>query len=237
MLRREGVHVAESALQPATAQLPEKAAYAHLQRLALFTSPPFSEVIKVTLKVSHNLYASTLPLLVAVKNGKRALADGLHRQREFLKELGVNVDTVSFGGGAGGANADAVTPRASVQLLQALAKRADYQAFHDGLPILGVDGTLADVVSADSPARGHVQAKTGTLGWYDVMNQRSLVTSKALAGTMTTDTGRPLILALYVNNVPLPKGVSSSREGKTLGKLCEIIYQHAPQSRKVATEP
>ena len=52
--------------------------------------------------------------------------------------------------------------------------------------------------------------------------------SKALAGTMTTASGRSLIVALYVNGVSLPKGVTSTREGKVLGTLCEIIYQRAP---------
>jgi D-alanyl-D-alanine carboxypeptidase/D-alanyl-D-alanine-endopeptidase (penicillin-binding protein 4) len=54
------------------------------------------------------------------------------------------------------------------------------------------------------------------------------LTSKALAGTMTTANGRQLTLALYVNNVPLPRGVTPSREGKTLGRLCEIIYRYTP---------
>jgi len=227
-LRHEGVNVAASPLQPPGVELPDKGRYTKMTRVALFTSPPFSEVIKVTLKVSHNLYASTLPLLIAAKNGQRRLADGLHWQRTFLKDLGVDVESISFAGGAGGANADAVTPRATVQLLRALSKRSDYKALHDGLPILGVDGTLADIIAADSPARGKVYAKTGTLSWDDVMNGRTLLTSKALAGTMTAASGRSLILALYVNGVPLPKGVTSLREAKVLGRLCEIIYQHAP---------
>src|SRR5207302_9135209 len=162
-----------SPLQLPTTALPEKASYAQLTRVAVFTSPPFSEVVKVTLKVSHNLYASTLPLLLAAKHGQNSLADGLRLQRKFLSELGIDVARMSFGGGAGGANADAVTPTATVQLLRALAKRADYSALHAGLPILGVDGTLADAVAADSPARGKVFAKTGTLTWDDLMNGRS----------------------------------------------------------------
>jgi D-alanyl-D-alanine carboxypeptidase/D-alanyl-D-alanine-endopeptidase (penicillin-binding protein 4) len=227
-LRREGVEVEASALRPPTAELPEREGYKQLKRIALFRSPPLSEAIKVTLKVSHNLYASTLPLLVAVKEGKRTLADGLHWQRGFLSGLGVEVDTISFGGGAGGSHADAVTPRASVQLLRALAHRPDYRYLDAGLPVLGEDGTLADVVGPTSPACGKVRAKTGTLVWYDVMNERRLLTSKALAGTMTTAHGRPLTVALYVNSVPLPKGVTQQREGKVLGKLCELIYQYAP---------
>jgi D-alanyl-D-alanine carboxypeptidase/D-alanyl-D-alanine-endopeptidase (penicillin-binding protein 4) len=228
MLRREGVSVSASIFQAPTAELPDKENYAKLHRVASFKSPPLSEAIKVTLKVSHNLYASTLPLLLAAKHGKRTLAEGLQIQGRILKDLGVDVETISFAGGAGGAHADAVTPRASVQLLQALAKRPDYKAIEEGLPVLGVDGTLADAVDAKSAARGKVKAKTGTLWWHDLMNDRQLLTSKALAGTMTTAKGRELTLAIYVNGVPLPKGVASSREGKTIGKLCEIIYLNAP---------
>src|SRR5262249_45441687 len=116
----------------------------------------------------------------------------------------------------------------TVQLLQALAGRSDFPVFLAGLPVLGVDGTLVDAVGADSPAKGKVRAKTGTLLWHDVMNDRSLLTSKALAGTLTTAKGRELMFAMFVNGVPLPKGVSATREGKALGKLCEIIVKNGP---------
>src|SRR5204862_98144 len=130
--------------------------------------------VKVTLKVSHNLYASTLPLLIAARHGERTLAEGLRRQARLLQTIGVDLKAVSFAGGAGGANADAVTPRAAVQLLRAMQKRPEWPALRDGLPVLGVDGTLADAVPRDSPARGQVRAKTGTLSWMDVLNGRSL---------------------------------------------------------------
>jgi serine-type D-Ala-D-Ala carboxypeptidase/endopeptidase (penicillin-binding protein 4) len=227
-LRREGIAVSANPLQSPQADLPPRDGYDRLTRVAVFTSPPFSEVLKVTLKVSHNLYASTLPLLVASKQGKRTLADGLRLQRRFLAGLGVDAATISFGGGAGGANADSVTPRATVQLLQGMAKRPDWSVYRDCLPVLGVDGTLATAVPADSPARGKVQAKTGTLYWHDLLNDRPLLRSKALAGTMTTAGGRTLYLAMFVNDVPLPLLVTPTREGKVLGKLCEIIYQEAP---------
>ncbi len=226
-LRREGVTVTASPIGPPRAELPEKGGCANLAQVAVHKSPPFSELIKVTLKVSHNLYASTLPLLLAVKHGKNGtLAEGLKLQREFLASQGVDVATISFGGGAGGSNADSVTPRATVQLLLAMAKRDDYAAFKAGLPVLGVDGTLADVVKADSPARGKAQAKTGTLWWQDVLNDRPLLRSKALAGTLTTAGGRELVFAMFVNDVPLPKDGAPTREGKVLGRLCEIIHEH-----------
>ena len=149
--------------------LPPRDAYDDLPVVAKFVSPPFSEHARLILKVSHNLHASTLPLLVAAKHGQRTLADGLHRQHDFLAKAGVDVETISFGGGAGGSRADYVTPRAAVQLLQHMATRPDFATYHRALPSLGVDGTLAKAVSPDSPARDKIHAKTGTLYWDNVM--------------------------------------------------------------------
>ncbi len=227
-LRRHGVTVLTSPYAKPSVALPESDAYAKVTRAATFTSPPLAEAVKVTLKVSHNLYASTLPLLVAHKNYQNSIADGLRWQRRFLVELGVPAETISFAGGAGGANADCSTPRATVKLLQAMRPRKEYTAWHDGFPILGVDGTLTEVLSSGSPARGKAQAKTGTLSWFDAMNNRTLLRSKALAGTVTTANGHELVFAMFVNDVPLPAGVTTQREGRTLARLCEILYQHGP---------
>jgi D-alanyl-D-alanine carboxypeptidase/D-alanyl-D-alanine-endopeptidase (penicillin-binding protein 4) len=102
VLQKEGVKVSASPLQIARpAALPERDSYAKMERVALHKSLPFSEAAKVTLKVSHNLYASTMPLLLAAKKGKRTLADGLKIQRQFLAAQGVDLDSVSFGGGGG----------------------------------------------------------------------------------------------------------------------------------------
>ncbi|HEX4591117.1 MAG TPA: D-alanyl-D-alanine carboxypeptidase/D-alanyl-D-alanine-endopeptidase [Gemmataceae bacterium] len=226
-LRRRGVAVTGSPLREPRVDLPERDAYARLTRVAAFTSPPFSEAVKVTLKVSQNNYASSMPLLVAAKHGERTLAAGLRRQRDFLRDLGIDRNSVSFAGGAGGDRADATTPRATVSLLQALAKQPEWSAIEAGLPVLGKDGTLATAANRDGPASGHVHAKTGTLWYEDVMNGRALLRSKALAGMMTTARGTKLIYAMFVNDVPLPQGVTPSREGRALGHLCEIIYEHA----------
>lgn len=227
-LRREGVQVNASPLHGPRVELPAKDSYDAKERVAVHTSPPFSEVAKVTLKVSHNLYASTLPLLLAAKQGKQTLVEGLRIQQQVLADLGVEVKTISFGGGAGGAGADQVTAKATVQLLQAMAKRPDFKFYEAALPVLGVDGTLSDAVDANSPARGAVKAKTGTYYWIDLLNNRVLLTSKALAGYLTTSRGRRLTFAMFVNNVPLPAGVTPSREGRVLGQLCEILHQHVP---------
>ncbi len=227
-LRRNAVEAQCSVLRPSGAALPAKGEYEKLQKVAGLTSAPFKDALAVTLKVSHNLYASTLPCLVAAAKGHTTAEAGLRAQRKVLEALGVDTNAVSFGGGAGGAPADVVSARATVQLLQGMARRDEWDAFKAALPVLGVDGTLADVVKDDSPARGKVSAKTGTLIWYDAVNERLLLKSKALAGTMTTKTGTPLLFCAIVNNVPLPEGVTAAREGKVLGKLCELLYENGP---------
>lgn len=225
-LLRAGVAVEASPLAGnPTPLLPTRAVVAQLPTVATLLSPPFSESARLILKVSHNLHASTLPLLVAARTDKRTLAEGLRVQHAFLRRAGVDVETISFGGGAGGSRSDYVTPRATVQLLRHMAARPDAAVFHDALPILGVDGTLADVVSADSPARGKVFAKTGTLYWENVMNDAYLLTSKALAGYMTTSSGRKLAFAMFVNNAHLSDSEQTIREGRTLGRLCEIAFR------------
>lgn len=227
-LRRQGVRVAAPVARSNPTQLIPARGSSELPKIAAYTSPPMSELVKVTLKVSHNLYASELPCLVAVKAGHRTLEDGLKEQGKILKSLGVDIGTISFGGGAGGAHADKVTPRATVTLLRAMALRPEWTAYQAGMPILGVDGTLAKVVPTNSPARGKAHAKTGTLVWRDALNGRSILTSKALAGVMTTKSGRALTFALFVNDVPLPPDTPTRREGKVLGSLCEIVYEHCP---------
>lgn len=227
-LRRIGVRANAAILRPAHTNLPERSAYEKLPKVATFASPPFKDAVTVTLKVSHNLYASTFPCLVASAKGRTTVEAGLSEERKVLKQLGVDIGAVSFGGGAGGAQSDCASPRATVQLLQGMAKRPEWDAYKAGLPVLGVDGTLADVVKPDSPARGKVQAKTGTLIWFDSVNDRLLLKSKALAGVMATKTGTTLLFAMFVNNVPVPKSVGSGREGKALGRLCEILYENGP---------
>jgi D-alanyl-D-alanine carboxypeptidase/D-alanyl-D-alanine-endopeptidase (penicillin-binding protein 4) len=224
-LRGAGVEVVAEikAKHPDTA-LPPADGYAALPRVAELVSPPLAESARLILKVSHNLHASTLPLLVAVKGRKRNVKDGLKLQREFLVRAGVDVDAISFGGGAGGARADYVTPTATVQLLRHMATRPDFPAYERALPILGVDGTLARSCAADSPAKGKVLAKTGTLVWDNLLVDRGLLTSKALAGYMTTASGKRLAFAAFVNGVHMKDGIDTKRIGRDLAALCEIVY-------------
>jgi D-alanyl-D-alanine carboxypeptidase/D-alanyl-D-alanine-endopeptidase (penicillin-binding protein 4) len=224
-LRAHGVLIEKSIFtQMDRGDLPDVDRYPSLTVVARHVSPPFSEAIRVILKVSHNLHASLLPLIVASQKGGRTAEEGLKEEGAFLRRIGVDAGAVSFGGGAGGNRADFVTPHAALQLLTAMQKRPDFGVYHDALPILGVDGTLSEAVGPDSPARGKVYAKTGTLVSYNPVDDDLLLTSKALAGYMTAASGRKLLVSIYVNNKMVRTPEDIEQQGKTVGHLCEIIY-------------
>lgn len=221
-LQRAGIDVREPSADD-EAPLPDRASVAALPRVATLTSPPFQEAARLILKTSHNLAASSLPLVVAAHEGKTSLIEGFHLERQFLEQAGVPIDTISLGSGAGGSRSDRITPRAAVALLRYMATRSDAAAFRDALPSLGVDGTLVTVVDPTSPARGRVQAKTGTLLAVNLVSGRFLLESKALAGYATTESGRELAFAMFVNNTHIDQPSETTREGRTLGRLCEVL--------------
>lgn len=224
-LRGAGVKVTASPLgENDDSRLPAFESYSAMMPIAEFRSPPFAESAKLILKVSHNLHAGMLPLLLAAKHGDRTLSSGLQWEGKFLARAGVDVDGVSFGGGAGGDRADYVTPRATVQLLTAMSKRPDFAVYRDGLPVLGEDGTLSTAVAEDSPARGHVRAKTGTLVWGDLLNHRTLLQSKALAGYVDAADGRRLAFAAFVNLASLRASSDREQVGRVLGKIAEKLH-------------
>ncbi len=236
-LRRRGVRVVASPLAANhRTGLPERADALKLPKVAEYVSPPFRENLRVILKVSHNLHASTLPLLLAAKHDEHTLSQGLRRQGAILARLGVAPGTASFAGGAGGARADMATPRAAVALLHAMAARPDASAYETALPILGRDGTLAKAVPSDSPARGHAHAKTGTFFVENELDGKIVLTSKALAGYLETASGRNLVVAAFINNVeldaPTPQrsvSQATAQAGRLLGRICEVLYDDAHQ--------
>ena len=187
-------------------------------------SPPLREEIKVTLKVSQNLHASAMPLLLGAVIGKKDTArTGFDLEREFLTRAKLDLTGAQQADGAGG---DAhYTPSFMVSYLAYMASRPDYPVFLAALPILGRDGTLSDI-QPRVPAAGHVFAKTGTYFVGDPLNRRGLVTGKGLAGYVTTSNGRHMAFAVFVNNVSVPDEPDAIKRlaGQALGEVAAAIY-------------
>jgi D-alanyl-D-alanine carboxypeptidase/D-alanyl-D-alanine-endopeptidase (penicillin-binding protein 4) len=207
--------------------------YADSTRVAEHVSLPLGEAVKVVLKVSQNLHASTLPYIVGAVAGKTpgrgALQAGFDAEHDFLQRAGLDLIAAAQGDGAGGAPGAFYSPAFMVQYLAYMATRADSAAFRRALPILGRDGTLWNI-QPQTPAAGHVFAKTGTFSLFDPLNRRQIITGKGLAGYMTTSGGHRLAFAIYANRVPFPpnyQGDAALLVGQALGEIAAAMWGSA----------
>ena len=68
-------------------------------------------------------------------------------------------------------------------------------------------------------------AKTGTFDGDDLLNGRSMLTAKGLAGYTTTSAGRRYAFAIYVNHVELADARDPGKvAGQALGEIASAIY-------------
>lgn len=195
--------------------------------VAEHVSPPLKEEVKVTLKVSQNLHASATPFLLGclvAHKDKEIDQAGFGLENAFLTKAGLDLRGAAQSDGAGG-NAY-FTPDFMVQYLLHMSKAKDYDIFYRALPVMGKDGTLVKI-QVDSPAAGHVHAKTGTFTVDDALNKNVMITGKGLAGYMVTASGQHLILALYVNMVAVRADDSDAvaKIGDALGEIAAAAYE------------
>jgi D-alanyl-D-alanine carboxypeptidase/D-alanyl-D-alanine-endopeptidase (penicillin-binding protein 4) len=206
--------------------MPVDRVYTSENQLAEHVSPPLREETKVILKVSQNLHASMLPYIVGAVLDKEKLDKqkddaeeaGFRREAEVLKKADLDLSGAAQSDGAGGAALFA--PDFMVQYLLHLTRQPFFPDFLKGLPILGKDGTLFDI-QKDSPAAGHVFAKTGTFGADNALSGGGVVTAKGLAGFIDTKDGHRLVFAAYINFVPFAEmnEDSTQKVGQALGEI------------------
>jgi PBP4 family serine-type D-alanyl-D-alanine carboxypeptidase len=177
-----------------------KASYTVANVVATHTSLPLSQDVRITLKLSDNLHAAMGPYTWAVRLApaphKDPLAQGFGLEHKMLQNAGLDTNSASMVDGAGVSTF--FTPDFVVHYLAWVRTQPWYHDFHNGLPIMGVDGTLFNIQN-DSPAAGKVFAKTGTFGGENELNQNEMITAKGLAGYMTTRGGHHVAFAFYIN--------------------------------------
>jgi serine-type D-Ala-D-Ala carboxypeptidase/endopeptidase (penicillin-binding protein 4) len=227
-LRRAGVRVeAPTRGRNPAGELPTPASYHQRDRVAAYVSPPYAAYAKLILKVSHTLGANLGVCLLAVAARKKDCDAGFASMNSFLVQAGVDVRQVSIADGAGGDPADRVTPTAATQLLRYWLDQPDFTAFRATLPILGVDGSLAEVAVA-SAARGKVFAKTGTDVDFDPLNGRLVLQTKALAGYFQQADGGWHVFNVVVNNAGGGTDIPQLLEvGEDVGEIAGLLWQEA----------
>jgi D-alanyl-D-alanine carboxypeptidase/D-alanyl-D-alanine-endopeptidase (penicillin-binding protein 4) len=188
---------------------------------AVHISPPLSEIVRVTNKVSQNLHAELLLRAVAhEKKGFGVTDAGIWAEQDFLKTVGVADGDVVFTDGSGLSRDDLVTPRAVAQLLRYDAAQpwgADYIAT---FPIAGVDGTLETRLK-DTVAASRIEAKTGALDHV-----------RAISGFATTLHGERLIFAIFGNNNPQRGRDATVASDAIAVAMVELLGTPQPRHKK-----
>ncbi len=178
------------------------------QLLASHISPSLGDDITATLKESLNLHAEMLLRRLGAAFGDDATyAQGARVVHQWLTDAGIPDTGYLLYDGSGLSGHDLVSPRAEVQLLAYAATQPWFPRWKAALPIGGVDGTLLHRFT-EAPLKGHVLAKTGTLG-----------ESRALAGYVQCASGREVLFSVLVDN-HLP---GSSANRLVMDKIVEAI--------------
>jgi D-alanyl-D-alanine carboxypeptidase/D-alanyl-D-alanine-endopeptidase (penicillin-binding protein 4) len=156
--------------------------------LAVRHSVPVAQDIAVINKVSQNLHAELLlRLLGAVHGTDGSFAQGTRVVRQFLTDAGVDDAEFYLCDGSGMSPHDQIAPHAFTKLLAYASRQPWGAAWRATLPVAGVDGTLRSRYK-DSPLKGRLWAKTGTL---DEVN--------TLSGYLTTASGKTLAFSILAN--------------------------------------
>ncbi|OPY34277.1 MAG: D-alanyl-D-alanine carboxypeptidase/endopeptidase [Methanomassiliicoccales archaeon PtaU1.Bin124] len=222
-LERNGVSIgADETGANLQAEIP--AGYGSSAAIARMSSVPLREDVKLTLKVSQNFHADSYIAMLSYYTGSTDFTSGMVVMKSQMDALGINTGQVCLTDGEGGSAEDRFSAQAVCQLLRQAWSAQLNQSLLDALPILGVDGSLADSATNGSEAIGHVFAKTGTRAGSDHLNQRSLLFTKALAGYVHTSRGNWVAFALFVNDVPIGSIEQMMQVGSDLGYLSELIY-------------
>ena len=224
-LKDQGIEVTLS--QPST-ELPEINTYQQLSPFVEYVSPPLSEYVKIILKLSHNIGADLIPLLLAHHNHETTSDEGMPLIAKFLiGTVGIGKNEFVFGDGAGG-DSNRLLPKAALQLLEYMhhLPSSQFKKYYDALPILGVDGSLKQA-AANIPAVGKVHAKTGTSISYDAANQRFYSFSEVLSGYIEAQNGHLLAFVIAVSNTPMESIDDAFIIQKDVSKVASEIYNHS----------
>ena len=154
--------------------------------LAAVTSEDLAVLIAKTNQESNNLYAEalfqTLQDELKTETGGEAI-------ETILTKLGVDPDSYTLADGSGLSRQNLVSPEAIVKTLQVMAKTPEAEIYRNSLAVAGVSGTLKNRL-LDTPVRGRLQGKTGTLtgvsglsGYLEVPNYETLAFSIVVNGT------------------------------------------------------
>lgn len=138
--------------------------------LAERKSPELVELLRVTDKVSQNLWAEIVLREVArARGGDGSRKQGLEEMAAFLNEAGISRKEYVLEDGSGLSRLGLLRPEVVVRLLRYMKRSPLAEAWVSLLPVGGQDGTLEKRFHRD-PAARNIHAKTGSLSHVNALS-------------------------------------------------------------------
>ncbi len=166
-----------------------------LEMISATVSPSLKDIIIVTNQESINLYAGQLcKHLGLVYRGKGSFGAGMDVLKSFLDTIGCDTKEAHLADPAGLSRNNVVSASMMVKLLTYMYNSPNKDTFIASLPKGGLSGTLKNNFR-DDVFKDRVTAKTG-----------SMTGVKALAGYITTRSGKVMSFAIMVNGYTTTNG-------------------------------
>ncbi len=177
--------------------------------LASYVSPPLSSIVSVMNKTSDNLFAEELFRTAAKEvGGEGSWSRGAEVMKRYLASVSIDTNRTAIYDGSGLSRMDLVSPQQIVTLLRTMHERQkSSQSFYESLPIMGVDGTLANRMKGTAAA-GNVRAKTGFVTGV-----------RSISGYLNTRDGEPLAFSIIGNNFTIPVHEANNLQDLVLLRL------------------
>jgi len=203
--------------------------HTHENRVAEHISPPLSEQVKVMLKVSSNPHTVQFPYLVGAIAGRdkeNAKKTGNGFQEKLFKKAGMD----SPRGNSGGDFGEKYSPDSFIKFLTYMSQQSYFPKYLGALPIMGKDGSLAQV-QVNSAAAGHVYAKTGTGLSMRLAAVNSGTTKnaaqvfKALAGFIEPPDGQFVVFAVFLEFEDQRGFKAVEQLNQVMGEIASVVYE------------
>jgi D-alanyl-D-alanine carboxypeptidase/D-alanyl-D-alanine-endopeptidase (penicillin-binding protein 4) len=155
-------------------------------------SKPLKDLVKITNRVSSNLYADAFLKTIGLKyNSNEVISSfdrGVRMVQKHWKEKGIDVSSLWMFDGSGLAPTDRLTAKVLCDVLSYMKVKSAYSmVFVESIPKAGIEGTVRNTLK-DSKLQGNIRLKSGSMSRV-----------RSYAGYVTKD-GKTYSIAVMVNN-------------------------------------
>ncbi len=177
--------------------------------VAHYYSVPLSEVATRLMKRSQNMYAETIPRIVAWhETGLGSFEIGRDIMDSVFVQFDIKSDSWEYVDGSGLTRYNYISPQIIVKILEGMYNSELKKVWMHTFPIAGMDGTLRNRMKT-TPAEQNVLGKTGT-----IPNVR------ALSGYAKTSRGENIVYSFLVNGHMLTSKETERITDSILALIC-----------------